>query len=60
MSIEPGGHYINVKGRRFENPLLEADRHKNYTLRKLKNENIAATIDYAVVFPNLTRGNSNN
>ena len=54
-SIEPGGHYINISGRKFENPLFEVDRHKNYILRKLRDENIDATVDYAVVFPNLTR-----
>ena len=54
-SIELGGRYINISGRKFENPLFEVDRHKNYILCKLRDENVDATVDYAVVFPNLTR-----
>ena len=55
-SVDPGGRYINTWGRKYENPLWEVDRHKNYILSKLRSENIEnATVDYAVAFPNLTR-----
>ncbi len=54
-SVEPGGHYININGHKFENPLHEVDRHKRHILDKLRSVELEdAIVDYAIVFPNLT------
>ncbi len=53
--IEPGGYYISVYSRKYENPIHEVNRHKNFILSLIRSRNLDITVDYAVAFPNLTK-----